>query len=73
MSAVRIEYLARVQEHDAPSNAGEITIDFVSLDRRMIFSDRFQNCAELRDIPLTIVDLINQTDREYLWPTSWNF
>src|ERR1035437_6744845 len=61
MSTGLIEHLTRIQEHDAPPNSGEITIDFVSLDRRMIFSDLFQNCAKLRDIPLTIVNLINQT------------
>ena len=39
---------------------GKVTINFVSLDRRMIFGDRFQNCAQLRDIPLTVVNLVNQ-------------
>jgi hypothetical protein len=41
MIALLIEYLARIQEHDAPPNSREITIDFISLDRRMIFSDLF--------------------------------
>ena len=66
MSAGLIEHLARIQEHDAPPNSGEITIDFVSLDRRMILGDRFQNCAKLRDIPLTIVDLVNQMTADIL-------
>src|ERR1035437_6960525 len=66
MSTGLIEHLTRIQEHDAPPNSGEITIDFVSLDRRMIFSDRFENCAKLRDIPLTIVNLINQMPPDIL-------
>src|SRR3989337_2604272 len=60
MRAFRIEHLTRVQQHDAPPNAGKIAINFVSLDRRMILGDRFQDCTQLGDIPLTVVNLVNQ-------------
>ena len=32
----------------------------------MIFGDRFENCAQLRDIPLTIFNLINQMSPDIL-------
>src|ERR1700692_4283589 len=60
MRSLLIEYLAGIQEHNASPNSGEITINFVSFDRRMILGNRFQNCAKHRDIPLTFVNLINQ-------------
>src|SRR5579864_1098848 len=60
VACLRVEYLARVQEHDAPPNARKFAIYFVALDGRMIFGDRFENCAQLRDIPLTAFNLINQ-------------
>src|SRR5450830_1400613 len=60
MSALLIEHFARIQEHDAAPNARKFTIDFISLDRLMVLGNRFQKGAKLRDIPLTIVNFINQ-------------
>ena len=66
MRALRIEHLARVQEHDAAPDSGKFTTDFIPLNRLMILGDRFQKGAQLRDIPLTIVNLINQMPADIL-------
>jgi hypothetical protein len=60
MRSLRIEHLAGIQEHDPAPDSGKFTIDFISLDRRMILGDRFEKGTKLRDIPLTIVNLVNQ-------------
>src|SRR5664279_2363425 len=66
MPGFGVEYLARVEEHDAPSDAGKIAIDLISFDRRVIPGDRFENRAKLRDIPLTVFNLVDRKTRHIL-------
>ncbi len=60
VGALLVENLARVEQHDAMPDRGELALDLISFDRRLIFCDRFQKIAKLRDVPLTAVDLIKQ-------------
>src|ERR1700688_3413214 len=55
-----IEHCARVQRHDASSDSGKLTVDFILLNSRVIRRDRFQQLTKLWYVPMTVFDLIKQ-------------
>ena len=61
VGALLIEHLAGIEQHDAPADHGKFAVDLISLDRRLAVRDRLQEITQLRDIPLTAVDLVKQT------------
>jgi hypothetical protein len=61
---ILIEDLARIQEHDAPTDRRKRSIDLVALDRRAAGCDRLQKVAKLRNVPLTAVNLVKQTPND---------
>ena len=60
------KYLARIQEHRAPSDNGKVSLDFVSLHHGVLWRDVLQQQPKLGDIPLTIAQPINRTTMNVL-------
>ncbi len=60
MRARFVEHLARIQQHRAAPDDGEVALDFVSLDVGLILDQGVHQVTKLGNVPLPIADLIEK-------------